>query len=105
MKKVDKTTSVFIANDGTEFLNEESCITYEKENQKEWIEYDTYLHSEKWEVFEAMKYDWFNFDEDDELLTGKLKYILNEIRVRININTITWEYEIISVDGREFKSK
>ena len=105
MKKVDKTTSVFIANDGTEFLNEESCITYEKENQKEWIEYDTYLHAEKWEVFEAMKYDWFHFDEDDELLTGKLKYILNEIRVRININTITWEYEIISVDGREFKSK
>jgi hypothetical protein len=86
MKKVDKTTSVFIANDGTEFLNEESCITYEKENQKEWVEYDTYLHAEKWEVFEEMKSDGFHFNEDDEELAGNLKYILNEISVRIKIH-------------------
>lgn len=103
MKKVDKTTSVFIANDGTEFLNEESCITYEKENQKEWVEYDTYLHAEKCEVFEEMKSDWFHFNEDDEEVMGDLKYILNEICVRIKIHMWTWEYEIISVDGRELK--
>lgn len=103
MKKVDKTTSVFIANDGTEFLNEESCITYEKENQKEWVEYYTYLHAEKWEVFEEMDADGFHFNEDDEEVMRNLKYILNEISIKIKIHMWTGEYEIISVDGRELK--
>ena len=103
MKKVDKTTSVFIANDWTEFLDEESCITYEKINKKECVYYDKYLHAEKWEVFEEMKSDWFHFNEDDKEVMEDLKYILNEICVRIKIHMWTGEYEIISVDGRELK--
>lgn len=92
----------FIANDWTEFQTEEWCIEYEKSVQEEWIEHDCYLHAEKWGIAEELQNEiWIQFDEYNDDLQWNLKYILNEICVRIKLSTKTWEYEIISVDERK----
>lgn len=67
MKKITTTIEKFIANDGTEFLTEESCRIYEKENQSEWVEEEVYLHADKWEVYASLK-DKYIFDENDSNL-------------------------------------
>ena len=67
MKKITTTIEKFIANDGTEFLTEESYRIYEKENQSEWVEEEIYLHADTWEVYESLK-DKYIFDENDSNL-------------------------------------
>ncbi len=35
----------------------------------------------------------------------KLKYILSETKVKIRLNTITWEYQVLEFNWRKIKNK
>ncbi len=100
MKKISTTSEKWVANDWTEFQNEESCIAYEKEMQPTSVEAEVYIHSDKWWIYEQLQ-DKFHFDTDNMDLILRLKYILSEVKIWIKLNTETWEYEIISIDWKK----
>lgn len=99
MEKKTITAYKYIANDWTEFEDEESCRIYENKGKihDEWVEEKVYMHEDKWSVYEDL-HEKYAFDENDEKLMWNLKHILSEVEIWIRLNTKTWEYEIISVD-------
>ncbi|PZM86349.1 hypothetical protein DLH72_01275 [Candidatus Gracilibacteria bacterium] len=99
MKKVTK--EIFISSDGKEFTSEEECRTYELENQEKIIEKTVYLFAGKWGIYEQLINDGIVFDEENEKLQGMLKYILNEVSIKIRLNKETGEYSILEIDGKK----
>lgn len=99
MKKIIK--EFYISSDWREFTSEEECRKYELEKQEKIIERQIYLYSPKWYVYEVLVREGEVFDEENEKLLWKLKYLLNEISLKIRLNKETWEYKILEVEWKK----
>lgn len=93
-----KNKTIYIANDWVEFDTEYDCIKYEKENSikllPEKIKHKTYIHCEKWEVYNELLGKGYVFPDS---ISQNLAYILNEIEVELEIDTKTWKVINISL--------
>lgn len=99
MKKIIK--EFYISSDWREFISEEECRKYELKNQKKIIESEIYLSSPKWSVYEKLIEQWIVFDEENDKLLWKLKYLLTEISMKISLNKETWECKLLEVDWKK----
>lgn len=99
MKKITK--DFYISSDWKEFTSEEECKKYDLENQEKIIERKIYLYSPKWSIYEKLIEEWQVFNKENSELMWKLKYLLNEISLKIRLNKETWEYKILEVDWKK----
>lgn len=85
---------IFISKDWKEFDTEDECIEYEKSLLKDTTTFTTYLHADKWQIYEQLKEDWIHFNEEDDELMWRVKYILNEVEIQVELNIKTGKYKI-----------
>ena len=90
-----KTKTTYLSADWKEFNTEEECSSYEKTITPAKITHSTYLCADKWKVSEELREKWYQFDGE---IMWSMKYILNEVKVTIEIDSKTGEYKILSCE-------
>lgn len=86
-----KTKITYISRDGKEFDTEEECKEHGKIGTPRKILHTTYMHKDKWWILNELLEEWYEFDSE-----SALKHILNEVEVKLEIDTKTGVCKILS---------